>query len=416
MKLLLKAVHIIDPGGKLHKQTKDIFIEKGKIVKIGDKLNFNADKTVSIENLHVSKGWFDSSISFGEPGFEERETLDNGLRVAAKSGFTAIALNANTKPVPDNSSAISFFRNKSGLHGVGLYPKGALSLDAKGKDLAELFDMSKAGAVAFSDYKKPVSNPNLLKIALQYAQGFDALVASYPQENAIATNGLVHEDTMSTHLGLKGIPALAEELQIARDLFILEYTGGKLHIPTISSKKSVQLIKEAKVKGLDVSCSVAIANLLFTDKELRDFDSKFKVLPPLREKEDMLALREGLKSGVIDMLTCDHMPRTIDEKKVEFENAAFGSIGLESAFAALRKIFDIETSIQFLTAGKARFKIPTYAIAENQPAELSFFLPNAEYNYQTDALLSTSKNSIFTDTVLKGKTVGIFANQKLSLF
>ena len=293
MNTLLKSATIIDPSSAYHQQQKDILIIDGKITKIADKITpNNKDTVVALKNLHVSMGWFDTSVSFGEPGFEERETIKNGLNVAAKSGFTAVAVNANTHPVIDSKSAIEFLINKSTGFATKLYPIGALTQESKGIDMAELYDMQQSGAIAFADYNTPIVNDNLLKVALQYAQNFDGLILSFPKNNSIAGEGIVNEGINSTRLGLKGIPALAEHLQIARDLFLLEYTGGKLHIPTISTKKSVSLIQEAKKKGLDISCSVAVHHLVLTDDELPSFDSKYKVNPPLRTKEDTKALQK----------------------------------------------------------------------------------------------------------------------------
>jgi len=298
---------------------------------------------------------------------------------------------------------------------VSLYPIGALTQKSESVDLAELFDMKNAGAVAFSDYKIPVKNPNLLKIALQYTQTFNGLVQSFPQENAIARNGCVHEDYESTQLGLKGIPALAEELQITRDLFILEYAGGKLHIPTISTKKSVKLIKQAKKKGLDVTCSVAIHQLILTDKKLQNFDANYKVLPPLRTSKDAKALLKGLKDGTIDMVTTDHTPIAIEQKKVEFENAAYGTIGLESAFGALNTVFSVEKTIELLTSGRKRFGIEEPILKEGEKAEFTLFNPDENFTFQKENIFSTSKNSMFIGEKMKGKVYGIFANNKLTL-
>ncbi|WP_372917027.1 dihydroorotase family protein [Salegentibacter sp.] len=407
MKLLLKSATILDAKSDYHRKTVDILIENGVIKKIAQGIKTKPDQTISFKNLHVSRGWFDSSVSFGEPGFEERETLANGLDTAAKSGFTSVALNPETYPVLDNSGAISSVKSKAEKHPVSLFPVGALTVKAEGVDLAELYDMQQAGAISFGDYKKSVTNPNLLKLALQYTQNFDALVQSFPQENRIATNGLVNEHHQSTMLGLKGIPNLAEELQITRDLYLLEYTGGKLHIPTISTEKSVKLIKDAKRKGLDVTCSVAIHNLLLTDELLNEFDTNAKLLPPLRTKKDSKALINGLKDGTIDMVTSDHMPIDTEHKKVEFDNALFGSIGLESAFGALNTIFTPEESIDFLTRGKERFKINNTEITEGNPANLSLFEVEEDYTFGPEHILSTSKNSIFLGKKMKGKALGI---------
>ncbi len=416
MNVLIKSATIVDPKSDFHNQTLDILIEKGQITQIAKQItNQKNYKEIQLENLHVSQGWFDSSVSFGEPGYEERETITNGLKTAALSGFTAVAVNSNTNPVIDSYADISFLKGKASGNAVNLYPIGALTKDGKGDDLAELFDMKNAGAVAFYDYQKPISNPNLMKLALQYASNFDGLVCSFPQESKISGVGVMHEHVMSTSLGLKGNPALAEELQIVRDLFLLEYTGGKLHIPTISTAKSVELIRRAKQNKLDVSCSVAIHNLVLTDAELVTFNTNAKVLPPLRTQTDCDALIEGLKDGTIDMVTSDHNPIDIEHKKIEFDYAKNGSIGLESAFGALNQVLTLKKSIDVLTRGKERFSIEQQPIAVGTEANLTLFNPTTDYTFTKANIHSTSKNTIFENKALKGKAYGIFANNQLIL-
>lgn len=410
MKLLIKSAKIIDNESPFNNKVMDILVEDGMIKEIAPQIKTKkVDKEISFKNLHVSQGWFDSSVNFGEPGFEDRETIENGLKTAALSGFTAVALNPGNDPVTDNKGAVSFLKSKAANQPVALYPIGALTRGSKGTDMAELYDMQQAGAIAFGDYQKAVSNPNMLKIALQYSQNFDGLVLSFPQENRIAGNGQVNENENSTLIGLKGIPALAEELQITRDLYILEYTGGKLHIPTISTAKAVDLIRDAKEKGLDVTCGVTIHNLFFTDDMLKEFDTNAKVLPPLRTKTDVKALLAGLRDGTIDMVTSDHSPMDVEHKKVEFDNALFGTIGLESAFGALQQLVTLKTAVKLLTNGKSRFNIPEYFIEEGAPANFTFFDPEHTYTFGKGDILSTSKNSLFLGHELKGKVYGILA-------
>lgn len=416
MNVLIKSATVIDTSSKFHNQIVDVLIEKGKISQIAKSIkNISNYKEIELENLHISQGWFDSSVCFGEPGFEDRETIENGLKTAAKSGFTSIALQANTNPIIDTSSDVAFLLSKAQSQPVDLLPIGALTKNSESIDLAELFDMKNAGAAAFSDYKKPITNPNLLKIALQYASNFEGLVCSFPLEQKIAGKGMVNENVSSTLLGLKGSPNLAESLQVARDLCILEYAGGKLHIPTISTKESVKLIREAKQKKLDVTCSVAIHNLFLTDDVLNEFDTRYKVNPPLRTQEDVDALIEGVKDGTIDMVTSDHNPQTIEEKKVEFDHANYGTIGLESAFGALNQIFSTKKSIQLLTKGKERFGAITSSIEEGEIANITLFNPNEKYEFSKSDILSKSNNSAFLGQELKGKAYGIYANKKLIL-
>ncbi|MCL8005951.1 dihydroorotase [Gelidibacter japonicus] len=416
MNVLIKSATIVDPKSDFHNQTCDILIEKGIISQISEQIK-NPDKVkeISLDNLHVSQGWFDSSVSFGEPGYEERETIANGLETAARSGFTDVAVNPNTNPVIDSYADISFLRGKAKGNAVNLYPIGALTKNSDGEDLAELFDMKNAGAIAFYDYQKPVRNPNLMKLALQYASNFGGLIYSFPQESKISGLGVMNENVMSTLLGLKGNPTIAEELQIVRDLFLLEYTGGKLHIPTISSAKSVELIRNAKAKKLDVSCSVAIHNLILTDDVLKTFDTRFKVAPPLRTQSDSDALIEGLKDGTIDMVTSDHNPIDIEHKKIEFDYAKYGTIGLESAFGALHTAFTMKKTIDLLTKGRERFGIESAPIGIGSEAKLTFFNPIENYQFDKEMILSTSKNAIFENYNLKGKVYGVFSNNQLVL-
>ena len=416
MNILIKSATIIDSKSEFHNSTQDVLIENGVITKISKSIkNPNNYKEIKRDNLHISQGWFDSSVSFGEPGYEERETIENGLKTAAHSGFTAVAVNSNTNPVIDSNSDITFLKSKANKNAVELLPIGALTIGSKSEYLAELFDMRSAGAVAFYDYKKPISNPNLMKIALQYASNFDGLVCSFPQENKIAGHGVMNENVTSTKQGLKGIPALAEELQVARDLFLLEYTGGKLHIPTISTATSVALIREAKKKKLNVSCSVAIHNLYFTDEVLTDFNTNFKVLPPLRTQTDIEALIEAVKDGTIDMVTTDHSPIDIEEKKIEFDHANYGTIGLESAFGALQNIFTTKKTIEVLTKGKTRFGLEQTPIQIGNTAKISLFNPDEKYEFLKSNIISKSKNAIFENETLKGRVYGIIAKNKAVL-
>ena len=410
MKHLIRSAKIIDNESPFNNKVMDILVEDGIIKEIAPQIKAKKiDHEIHFENLHVSQGWFDSSVNFGEPGFEDRETIENGLKTAAKSGFTAITLNPGNDPVTDNKGAVSFLKKKAEGQPVALYPIGALTRKSEGTEMAELYDMQQAGAVAFGDYQKAISNPNMMKLALQYTQNFDGLVLSFPQENKIAGNGQVNEHEMSTLLGLKGIPALAEELQITRDLYILEYTGGKLHIPTISTAKAVEIIRDAKEKGLDVTCGVAVHNLFFTDEILKEFDTNAKVLPPLRTRTDVKALLQGIKDGTIDMVTTDHTPMDVEHKKVEFDNALFGTLGLESALGALLKITSLKTAIKLLTSGRSRFNIPEHFIEEGAPANFTFFDPDSTYTFAKEHIWSTSRNSLFLGHELKGKVYGILS-------
>lgn len=416
MKFIIRSAKIIDSKSPFHNKTVDILIVDGFIKKIGTSIsNSENAEEIQLDNLHVSQGWFDSSVCLGEPGFEDRETIANGLTVAAKSGFTAIALQPNSFPIIDNQSQVNFVLNKALGCATQLYPIGALSKESTGKDMAELYDMKKAGAIAFGDYNKSLDNANLLKIALQYVQDFDGLIVAFSQDENIKGNGVANEGIVSTRLGLKGIPNLAEELQIARNLFLLEYTGGRLHIPTISTKKSAQLIRDAKANGLQVTCSVAVHHLVLTDEKLEGFDTRYKVSPPLRTETDRNALLKAIKDGTIDMITSDHNPMDIEHKKMEFDGAKNGTIGLESAFGALMTVLPLEIVIEKLTAGKTSFGIEMQTIDEGSKANMTLFNPETKSVFTKTAILSKSKNSAFLGTKIKGKVYGIVNQAKLIL-
>lgn len=417
MNIVLKSATLVDSTNpSLHLKKRDILIKNGIIEKIAAKIEPSSRvKELRLDNLHVSIGWFDSSVSFGEPGHEERETIANGLLTAAKSGFTDIVLNTNSYPPPNSGSDIIFFNQRSEGFACSLHPMGSLTLNREGETLAELFDMKSAGAVAFSDYKNSIDNANLLKIALQYVQNFDGLVLSFPENRQIAQHGVMNEGETSTVLGLKGIPNLTEELRLTRDLYLLEYTGGKLHVPTISTADSVKLIAAAKKKGLNVSCGVAIHNLFLTDKELKGFDSNYKVNPPLRTKKDAKALLAGLQNGTIDLVTSDHSPIDIEEKRKEFDNSANGSIGLESAFGALNQLLPFEETAELLSKGRERFGLKTPKLKEGEIACLTLFNPKGEYEFSKEHVLSRSKNSAFYGKTLKGTVYGSINNHKMEL-
>ncbi|WP_264521337.1 dihydroorotase [Flavobacterium sp. N1994] len=416
MNLILRKATIIDPESPFHNQTVDVKITNGLFEKIGTSLpQSDTHQEFQQEGLHISRGWFDTSVSLGEPGFEDRETITNGLEVAAKSGFTGIALQPNSYPIIDNQSQVHFVKQKAVTSATELYPIGALTKNSEGKDLAELYDMKNAGAVAFGDYGKSLANANLLKIGLQYVQDFDGLVIAFCQDDSIKGNGVVNEGVVSTRLGLKGIPNLAEELIVARNLFLLEYTGGRLHIPTISTAQSVALIKAAKANGLKVTCSVSVHHLVLTDEKLEGFDTRYKVSPPLRTDEDRKALIAGILDDTIDCITSDHNPIDIEHKKMEFDLAKNGTIGLESVFGALLTVLPLDKVIAKLTSGKHILNIESQIIAENNKVAISLFTATDKWTFEKEHILSKSKNSAFLGQQMQGRVIGIYSNEKLVL-
>ena len=416
MNLLIKSATIIDKNSEFHNQIVDILIEKGIILNIGSDLkNSKNFKEIKFNNLHVSCGWFDYFVSAGEPGFEERDSIKNTINVALKSGFTSIGIQPNCFPITDKKSEIEFIKSRSKDSAINVYPFGALSKNSEGKEMAELNEMRSAGALGFGDYKRSIENPNLLKLSLLYSKTLQYPILSFPDNKSLSEDGVMNENKISTYLGLRGIPPISEETQIARDIAILKYTGGNLHIPTISTAESVKLIRKAKKDKLNISCSTTIHNIFFDDQNLEQFDTNFKVLPPLRTTRDIIELIDGLKDGTIDMVTSDHNPINLELKNIEFDNANFGTIGLESFFGALNSIFSLKKSISILTIGKKIFGIKQNKLKIGEYADLTLFNPQGKYIFNHDNIHSKSKNSIFINQKLTGKVYGTFVNGKLTL-
>ncbi len=410
MSILIKSAKIIDASSKFNGKTKDIFINQGIIQEIADSIVKKAAKEITLDNLHVSQGWLDTGVCFGEPGLEERETIENGSLTACLSGFTDIILNSNTLPVVDSKADVIYIKSKNKNNALKIHPLAALTIKSEGNEMAELREMYDSGAVGFYDYKMSVKNPNLLKIALQYVQHFDGLIMTFPFEKAICKDGQINEGEISTLYGLEGMPSISEEIILERDLKILEYTGGKLFIPTISTSKSVELIKNAKRKGLEIITSVSINNLFFNEEKLINFDTRFKVLPPIRSEEDRVILVNALSEGIIDFCTSDHSPIDIDNKKTDFKNSLFGATGLESIFGALNSLYKTEKVIEILTRKKSLFGIKNEVVDVGSKACMTLFNPKNKYIFTKNNVRSKSKNASFINSEIKGKVYGIINN------
>ena len=332
MNLLIRSATITDPGSPFNQQVADVLIENGIITKIGSGITADIE-IVDAVGKHLSPGFFDLNCNIGELGLETKEDLFTGTQAAVAGGFTGLALMPNTQPPVHSKAEVEYLLNRAKNNLVDVYPLGAISYKREGRDLAEMYDMFNSGAIAFTDGNRPVQDAGLMERALLYAKGFGAIIFSYPEDSAIAGKAKVHEGEVSTMLGMKGIPTLAEELIIARDLYLAEYTGSRIHFSTISAGRSVDLIREAKRKGLTVTCDVAAHHLVLTDEALLGFDSQYKVKPPLRTQSDADALIAGLKDGTIDAIVSQHTPHEIEFKDVEFEVAEFGMTGLQTAFS-----------------------------------------------------------------------------------
>jgi len=406
MNLLIKSATIIDPNSPYHQQIADILIEKGIITRIAADLEADVE-VVEAEGKFVSPGFFDLNCNIGELGLETKEDLYTGTRAAAAGGFTGIALMPNTIPPVHSKAEIEYLMNRAKKNLVDVYPLGAISHKREGKDLAEMYDMYLSGAKAFTDGNRPVQDAGLMERALLYVQGFDALILSYPEDTAIAGKAKVNEGEISTLLGMKGIPSLAEELMIARDLYLAEYTGSRIHFSTISTTRSVELIRVAKRKGLEVTCDVAAHHLVLTDEALIGFDSLYKVKPPLRTQDDVDALIAGLKDGTIDAIVSQHTPHEVEFKDVEFEVAEYGIIGLQTAFSlTLAAGLPLNLVVQKLAVSPREIlNIDVPVVAEDQPANLVVLDTDADWEYTRKNNRSKSYNSPFITQNLKGKVL-----------
>ncbi len=414
MNLLIKSATIIDPNSPFHQKVADILVEDGYITVIGKNVTAKAE-TIDGKGKYVTPGFFDLNCNIGELGLETKEDLQTGTRAAAAGGFTGVALMPNTQPPVHSKAEVEYLLNRAKNNMVDVYPMGTISHKREGKDLAEMYDMFLSGAKAFTDGNRPVQDAGLMERALLYTQGFGALILSYPEDTAIAGKAKVNEGEMSTLLGMKGIPSLAEELMIARDLYLAEYTGSRIHFSTISTVRSVELIRDAKKKGLQVTCDVAVHHLLLTDEALAGFDSQYKVKPPLRTKKDVSALIKGLKDGTIDAIVTQHTPHEVEFKDVEFEVAEFGIIALQTAFAvALQAGLDLELIVQKLAVNPRRIlNIEAAIITEGKKAEFTLLDTDITWEYTKQNNRSKSYNSPFIGQNLKGKALLVCNNNHL---
>ena len=401
--ILIKSCTIVDPHSAFNQKELDVLIIDGKISKIAQNITADALQ-INGKGRFLAPGFFDMNTSIGEPGLETKEDFETGSKAAAAGGFTGLAIMPHQAPTTDSKSQVAYIINRAKGNLVDIYPYGTISQKREGIDLSEMFDMKQTGAIAFSDGNKPIQDAGLMERALLYAKGFDALILSYPEDQSIAGKAKMNEGVMSTLLGMKGIPNLAEELMVIRDLYLAEYTGAKVHFSTISTAHAVELIAAAKAKGAPVTCDVAAHHLVLTEDVLADFDSHYKVKPPLRTQNDVNALVKGLKDGVIDAVVSQHTPQEIEFKEVEFEIAAYGIIGLQTVLPLLFKAgLNAEQIVQKLAIAPRHIlglNIPQ--IKEGNEANLVLF-NDAEWFYTTENNYSKSANSPFINQKLNGK-------------
>ena len=420
MKVLLKQASIVSSASPFNGLQKDILIDEGTIVSIKDSITDTADTIVEIPGMHVSIGWMDVFAHFCDPGLEHRETIASGVAAAAAGGFTDVLLMPNTQPVVHNKSQVEYLVNKSTFLPVNVHPIGAVTRDAAGKELAEMYDMRQAGAIAFSDGIHTIQNSGLLVKALQYIKVFDGIIIQIPDDKSIGSSGLINEGIISTQLGLPGKPAMAEELIVARDIKLAGYANSKLHFTGVSSAKSVEYIQQAKQSGINITCSVTPYHLLFCDEDLQQYDTNLKVNPPVRTYKDRIALVAALLDGTIDCIASHHIPHHIDNKECEFEYAKNGMIGLESLFGGISSLVSGEWPLEKLidtlsVAPRKIFGMPIPAIKEGTVASLTLFNPLEEYIFERSMIQSKSTNSAFIGKKLKGKVIGIINKNQLVL-
>ncbi len=416
MSILIKSVRVLDPKSAYHNKKVNIFISDAGIIKSIGKDNPEATKIVSSDNLMVSPGWFDMRANFNDPGNEHKEDLDSGLHAAASGGFTGVALLPNTQPCIESKNEVSYLKSKNNKSVTQIYPIGAVTKGCKGEDFTEILDMNAAGAVAFSDGEKPIWNTDILLKSLQYLQKFNGLLINRPEDQYLTAFGTMNEGVTSTLLGLKGMPGLAEEIMIKRDIELLKYAGGRIHFSNLSTAYALKQVANAKKEGLKVTCDVAIQNLSFDDSLIGDYDTNYKVNPPLRNINDIHALTKGISTDSIDVIVSSHTPQDTESKKLEFNHAEFGMLGLQTFFPMIIKKQggnDINELIKKFTANpRTILNLPIPTINVGEKAELTIFDPDKEWNYNAKSNYSKSSNSPLLDSTLKGSVLGIVNNGK----
>jgi dihydroorotase len=427
MKVLLRSVRIIDKASPLHGQVKDVLIHKGTVAQIGDNLSADGCTLREGEGWCLSPGWLDMRVASRDPGYEHKEDLNSVREAAVRGGFTEIMLLPNSRPVVDSKDTLNYVRQAGHVGPLRIHVAAAVTKGAEGQDFTEMIDLYKSGAAAFTDGEHPIQNADILLKSLLYLRPHNALLINRPEDRQLTLYGQMNEGVTSTLLGLKGMPALAEEMMLMRDLKLLAYVLNQevvpaqalplLHVSLISTGRAVELIREAKAQGLPVSCDIAAHQLVYDDTSLLDFDTNLKVNPPFRTPADIQALRAGLADGTIDCLVSDHSPHDEESKNLEFDHADFGMIGLETAFALARihSGLSVEDIVEKFTSHPRRIlRLPASVVAEGNAANLTIFRPDEEWDFSKTA--SKSKNSPFLGKTLVGKVVGVINQDQARWF
>jgi dihydroorotase len=415
MKVLIQSATILDPGSPFHKKKKNVVIQNGKITDISDKKSA-ADKVINATGMYLTIGWFDLGAYVGDPGYEHKEDLSSLMAAAAAGGFTELALLPNTNPPVQTKNEISYLTRGNPNQLVQLHAIASVTRNNKGEELTEMIDLHENGAVAFTDGLKPVWHTDLFLKALQYVQKFDGLLIDHPEDVFLNSFGQMHEGVQSTMLGLKGMPRIAEELAISRNIELLQYTGGRIHFSRLSTAKALALVKAAKKKGLNVTCDVTGYQPLLEDSVLETFETNYKVNPPIREKADRDALIDGLNDGTVDILCTGHLPQDDESKNLEFDLADFGMTNLQtfgSNLVALSKDIDWPTLLEKVTQAPRRLlNLDVPRIDAEEKANLTLFDPAAVWTLDEKTNLSKGKNSPWFGQKVKGKAIAVFNNGK----
>ncbi|MCK8827761.1 dihydroorotase [Natroniella acetigena] len=419
-KLLLKGGEVVKPAESKREQA-DLLIIDGEIAEIGANLEAVDAEVVDVAGKVISPGLIDIHVHLREPGFEHKETIKTGTEAAAKGGFTAVAAMPNTDPVIDNQSLVKSILAKAEQEAaVEVYQIGAITKESQGEELAEIGLMKEEGIVAISDDGNSVMNAEIMRLVLRYAQDFDLTVISHCEDDNLAGEGVVNEGYYSTITGLTPIPSSAEEVMVARDILLAEELGTKVHIAHISTAGAVELVRQAKSRGVDVSCEVAPHHFALTDELITSFDTNTKVNPPLRSETDVAAIKEGLADGTIDIIATDHAPHTIEEKRVEYDYAPFGISGIETALGVVLTelvepgILSLEEALAKLTINPAqRLNLAGGSLAVGSKANLTVIDLEEEWLVEPEDFLSKGKNTPFAQSKLKGKAVMTIVGGKI---
>ncbi len=418
---IIRSAKIIDPRSKYHGKISDLLIENGNISLISRKINYNKHYIeIKIKNLHVSPGFLDMHTRIGEPGLEFREDVKSGTSAAKRGGFTGLVYMPSTKPPIQNASDINFIKKKFEKNIIDVFPTGCVTKNMNGLEITEIHDMKNAGSIAFTDDLKSIENTMIMNIALEYTKNLNTTIMVTPFEENLCKNGLLHEGKISTILGLNGIPNIAEEIRINRDIELAEYNKGKLHFSTVSTKKSFDLIKKGKEKGLNISNDIAAYQLILTDDMLLEFNTNMKVFPPIRNKKIKKELIKNIKNGNIDAISSNHTPIENEKKKCSFSNAEFGLLGLESTFgithSELKKEVKLEKIIELLSINPRKIlNIECPKIEEHNKANITLYDPEKKWTFKTSDLKSKSRNTPFENYEFTGKVLGVINNGLIHL-